>query len=80
MAASAISHVSTEYGEIILNEATGDYWHLNETAATIFKELRAGRPREEVIENIVATYNAVPNQVRSDVENLENHLKGVGVV
>lgn len=80
MAVHAISHVPTEYGEILLNESSGEYWHLNDSAAMIFKLLRAGSTQEEVVQDLVDAYEIPSDQARTDVASLEIKLKEVGAV
>lgn len=60
--------VETEYGHVLLNEATGAYLHLNETAAFIKQHLDAGEEPDAVADRLAEEYAVDRSTAGRDVE------------
>ncbi|MFE0590759.1 lasso peptide biosynthesis PqqD family chaperone [Micromonospora echinospora] len=74
-----LSRAKTNYGEVVLDEERGQYWHLNPTASLVASTVSAGGSVDEAVEAIVSRYDVSADQAREDVHKVirqlrENHL------
>lgn len=75
-----INRVKTEYGEVVLNEKTGAYWHLNDTAARVLSVIEDGGSLEDAAADLVHSYGIEFEQARSDVETIRSGLERMGAL
>lgn len=75
-----LSRVDTEYGEIVLNEVTGAYWHLNETASRVLGVLQQGGTSDDAVSDLVETYRIDDRRAIEDVHSIRRQLKELGVL
>lgn len=78
--AGALHRVSTEYGDVVLNEKTGAYWHLNESASRIVSVLESGGSTEDAVRDLVDAYNIDEVTARRDIEAVSDHLQKLGAL
>jgi hypothetical protein len=76
----AISRINTEYGDVILDERTGRYWHANPTAVIILDTVAQGGTTEDAVRRIVAEFAVDADIARDDVEILVARLRQIGVL
>lgn len=75
-----LSRVNTEYGEIVLNEVTGAYWHLNETASQVLGVLQQGGTSADAISDLVDRYGIADQRATDDVHSIRKQLKELGAL
>ena len=70
-----ISMCSNGSGLALLDEARGEYWHLNSVGREMLDELLADISVEEVVARLATRYDAEPAQIRHDVDKLIAELQ-----
>lgn len=75
-----LSQVDTEYGEIVLNEVTGAYWHLNETASRVLRVLQQGGTTDDAAADLVETYGINDKRATADVLAISKQLEEMGAL
>lgn len=77
---SEVLRVSTEYGDLVLDENTGKYWHLNESATRVLNVFERGGSQEDAVADFVETYGITPERARADIETLGAELRKAGLL
>ncbi|MEV5326370.1 lasso peptide biosynthesis PqqD family chaperone [Nonomuraea sp. NPDC052634] len=77
---SALHRVSTEYGDVVLNERTGAYWHLNESASRVLAVLERGGSQDDAVADLVQTYGIDADRARADIEAISGELRRLGAL
>lgn len=77
---AGISRARTDYGDVILDETTGHYWHANPTAALVVDTVECGGGTEQAAERLVSEFGIDHPTAHSDAENLLNQLRELGVL
>lgn len=77
---SEVIRVNTEYGDLVLDENTGKYWHLNESATRVLNVLERNGDQEDVVADFVETYGIDPERARADIETLNTELRKLGLL
>lgn len=72
--------VSTEYGDLVLDESTGKYWHLNESATRVLNVFEHGGSQEDAVADFVETYGIAPERARADIETASAELRKLGLL
>ncbi len=75
-----LSTVNTDYGTVVLNESTGEYWHLNNSAAYIFQELASGSSIDTIAQSLVCQFSISVNDAEKDVIDTKQQLKSLGAL
>ncbi len=75
-----VSTADTEYGTVLLDERTGDYWQLNPTGAEVVRQLMAGRTPAEAVQALTEQFEVDEPQARNDVEALLDSLRSADLV
>ncbi len=75
-----ISRVRTEYGDVILDETNGQYWHANVTAVLVMNTIENGGAVDEAVERLMSECGVDHETARTDVTRLIDHLTGLGVL
>ncbi|MBF6332533.1 lasso peptide biosynthesis PqqD family chaperone [Nocardia transvalensis] len=78
--ATRFSRASTEYGDVVLDEKKGKYWHLNETATLVLTIFQQGGNHESAVSKLVAEYNVDAATAQVDVTVLYDQLQKVGLI
>lgn len=77
---SGVLRVNTEYGDLVLDENTGKYWHLNESATRVLNVFERGGSQEDAVADFVETYGIAPERARADIETLGAELRESGLL
>ncbi|MEU4768807.1 lasso peptide biosynthesis PqqD family chaperone [Actinosynnema sp. NPDC023794] len=75
-----VSTADTEYGTVLLDERTGEYWQLNPTGAEVVRLLMAGRTPAEAVQALTEQFEVDEPQARNDVETLLDSLRSADLV
>ncbi|WP_069817416.1 PqqD family peptide modification chaperone [Streptomyces sp. TP-A0874] len=70
----------TEYGGLLLDRKSGDFWHLSPSAAKGTRALLAGGGVEEAARDIRDSCDTTEQQAAEDVRTVLEILRAVGVV
>lgn len=70
----------TDYGAVLLDEGSGQYWTLNPTGALIMRELLDGRDSDEAVKTVVERYRVDRLAATKDVRGLVDQLLEAGLV
>ena len=65
---------------VIMNLASGDFFSLTDSAATIWDLLDGTRNRAAVLEALTSQYEAEPNQLADDLDTFLGELRGGGLM
>jgi PqqD family protein of HPr-rel-A system len=75
-----VSTADTEYGVVLLDENSGDYWNLNPTGALVLRTLLDGGSTAEAVRHLTEQYAVHPETARQDVDDLLGGLRSAGLV
>jgi hypothetical protein len=75
-----VSYARTEYGGVLLDLASGEYWTLNHTGAIVLSCLLEGATPEAVPDRLTAQFAADPGEVEQDVPALVAQLREAGLM
>lgn len=77
---NGVSAADTEYGSVLLDERSGDYWQLNPAGAHIVRLLLAGSSASEVAAALVAEFEVDPPGAERDVNAMITELESARLV
>lgn len=75
-----VSTAETDYGTVLLDQRSGDYWELNPTGALVVRTLMGGGDEEAAVAALVARFDIGPAQAAQDVDALVRDLRDAGLV
>jgi Coenzyme PQQ synthesis protein D (PqqD) len=75
-----VSTADTEYGTVLLDESSGQYWNLNPTAAEILRLLLDGGTPAEAVRQVTEQYAVDADTAGRDVRELVDGLRSAGLV
>ncbi|MCT1874337.1 lasso peptide biosynthesis PqqD family chaperone [Brevibacterium luteolum] len=75
-----VSRVATEYGEVLLDEDTGGYWHINETASLVLRSLEEDHDEAHAAQQLVERYGIDPVRASKDVKAVAKKLAELGAL
>ncbi|MGC9500004.1 lasso peptide biosynthesis PqqD family chaperone [Streptomyces sp. WG7] len=75
-----VSLVHTEYGSVLLDEKSGMYFQLNETATIVAEGLADRSSLESIAQRIAQEYDVDEGQAREDVAVLVRTLRDRNLV
>jgi hypothetical protein len=75
-----VSTAQTDYGTVLLDQRSGDYWELNPTGALVVRTLMEGGDEEAAVAALVARFDIGRAQAARDVDALVRELRGAGLV
>ncbi|TWD18588.1 coenzyme PQQ synthesis protein D (PqqD) [Streptomyces sp. T12] len=75
-----VSMVDTDYGKVLLDGRTGEYWELNPTGGLVVTALLDGTPAENVAGLLCAEFDVAQDRARADVTALLTALRDAGLV
>lgn len=70
----------TDYGAVLLDEESGQYWTLNPTGALAIGVLLDGKDKGDAVDAVVELYPAHRDAVAADVSTLLEQLREAGLV
>jgi hypothetical protein len=74
-----VSAADTEYGIVLLDEDSGEYWNLNPTGALVVRTLLDGGSAADAVERLVEEYAVDADAARQDVHDLVDGLRSAGL-
>jgi hypothetical protein len=75
-----VSTAETDYGIMLLDEKSGQYWNLNPTAALVLRMLLAGGTPDQAVQELTKQYEVNADTASRDVEDLVGSLHSAGLV
>lgn len=75
-----VSAADTDYGIVLLDEDSGEYWNLNPTGALVLRTLLGGGSTAEAVRHLTEQYAIDSDSARKDVEDLVGGLQSAGLV
>ncbi|GGU33493.1 lasso peptide biosynthesis PqqD family chaperone [Streptomyces violascens] len=77
--AAGISTAHTDYGTVLLNQRSGEYWELNPTGTLVLRTLLDGGDEADAAKVLVAAFDTSPSQAAHDVGELTAQLRSSGL-
>ena len=65
---------SLKSGVVVLNMANGTYYTLNKTASDIWLAIRKGKRKDDILQEMMDSYDADEAQLKADVEEIFFYL------
>ncbi|MFF4530075.1 lasso peptide biosynthesis PqqD family chaperone [Streptomyces sp. NPDC001407] len=76
---SDVSTATTEYGTVLLDQRTGEYWELNPTGTLVVRTLLQGGDEDDAVEALVAEFDIDRDRATRDVAELTEQLRTSGL-
>jgi hypothetical protein len=77
---NGVSSADTDYGIVLLDEGSGEYWNLNPTAAVVLRTLLDGGTPVQAAQELSEQFSVEADTARRDVEDLVDGLQSAGLV
>ncbi len=77
---TGILATETSAGTVLLDERTGDYWQLNETATSVLRTLAADGTVQDAARRIAEEFDVELSRSLSDVIELVDGLRAAGLI
>ncbi|MEE4423401.1 lasso peptide biosynthesis PqqD family chaperone [Streptomyces bugieae] len=74
-----VSTAETDYGTVLLDERSGDYWELNPSGTLVVKTLLGGGEERDAVDALVARFDIDRAQATQDVAALVQELRASGL-
>ncbi|MET9436788.1 lasso peptide biosynthesis PqqD family chaperone [Streptomyces sp. NPDC006551] len=74
-----VSTADTDYGTVLLDERTGEYWELNPSGSLVVKTLMAGGDEADAVAALTGEFEIDLAQASRDVEALVQQLRVSGL-
>jgi hypothetical protein len=74
-----VSVADTEYGIVLLDEDSGEYWNLNPTGVVVVRTLLEGGSAADAAQQLAEEYAIDPDTARRDVHDLVDGLRSAGL-
>jgi hypothetical protein len=75
-----VSAADTDYGIVLLDEHSGQYWNLNPTAAVVLRTLLDGGTPEQAARELTGQYSVDAQTASRDVHDLADALRSADLV
>jgi hypothetical protein len=75
-----VSTANTDYGVMLLDEDSGQYWNLNPTAAVVLRTLLDGGSPQQAVQELTSQYSVDAGTASQDVQDLVAELHSAGLV
>jgi hypothetical protein len=75
-----VSSADTDYGIVLLDEDSGQYWKLNPSAALILRTLLDGGTPAEAVRQVTEQYAVDADTAGRDARELVDGLRSAGLV
>ncbi|GGS61635.1 hypothetical protein GCM10010156_20360 [Planobispora rosea] len=75
-----VAATDTDYGAVLLDQRSGEFWQLNPTAALIIRRLTAGDSPASAAAAVAEEFEVGPDQALADVRELVDELRAAGLV
>ncbi|MER6614846.1 lasso peptide biosynthesis PqqD family chaperone [Streptomyces xantholiticus] len=70
----------TEYGAVLLDTRTGEYWQMNPSAATAAQALLDGGDADDAVRRVTDHFEVDTERAANDVRTLIEVMRSAGVV
>lgn len=77
--AAGISTARTDYGTVLLNQRSGEYWELNPTGTLVLRTLLDGGDEADAAKALIAAFDISLAQAERDVRELTARLRSSGL-
>ncbi len=77
---SEVSTADSEYGMVLLDERSGEYWTLNPVGVTVVRTLLAGGTAAHAVTALTDEFDVDASQATRDVSTLLEQLHSAGLV
>lgn len=77
---NGVSVAETDYGLMLLDEDSGQYWNLNPTGASVLRTLLDGGTPEQAARGLTEQFSVDMQIANTDVETLVGELRSSGLV
>jgi hypothetical protein len=77
---TGVSSADTDYGIVLLDEDSGEYWNLNPTAALVLRTLLDGETPAKAAQELTEQFAVEGDTASRDVEDLVDGLQSAGLV
>ena len=77
---NGVSSADTDYGIVLLDEGSGQYWNLNPTAALVLRTLLDGETPAKAAQELTEQFAVEADTASRDVEDLVDGLQSAGLV
>ncbi|OKK04477.1 hypothetical protein AMK26_14095 [Streptomyces sp. CB03234] len=74
-----VSTAETQYGTVLLDERSGNYWELNPTGTLVVKTLLGGGDETSAVEALLAEFDIDRVRAEQDVTALVQELRTSGL-
>lgn len=74
-----VSTAETDYGTVLLDQRSGDYWELNPTGTLVVKTLLEGGEEGDAVDALVTRFDIDRAQAAQDVAALVQELRASGL-
>lgn len=78
--ATHVTTARTDYGTVLLDQRSGQYWELNPTGTLVVRTLMEGGEEADGVEAVVAEFAVGHAQAAKDVAALIAQLREAGLV
>ncbi|MEE6263533.1 lasso peptide biosynthesis PqqD family chaperone [Plantactinospora sonchi] len=78
--AAYVTATETEHGVVLLDERTGRYWQMNDTAAVVLRCLLDGGSVESAVSTLRGRFPDAADQIIQDVTDLVDALRAAKVM
>jgi hypothetical protein len=75
-----VATADTDYGLMLLDEDSGQYWNLNPTAAAVLRTLLDGGTPEQAVQELTGQYQVDADTASQDVQDLVGELHSASLV
>jgi hypothetical protein len=75
-----VSTADTDYGIMLLDEDSGQYWNLNPTAALVLRTLLDGGSPQQAVQELTGQFLVDAGTASRDVQGLVDELHSAGLV
>ncbi|MGW5643886.1 lasso peptide biosynthesis PqqD family chaperone [Saccharopolyspora sp. NPDC003752] len=74
-----VATAETEYGTVLLDQLSGEYWQLNPTGTLVIRTLLAGGGEDDAIRALTEEFDVDREQAAHDVQTLVTQLRESGL-
>ncbi|MEV5140585.1 lasso peptide biosynthesis PqqD family chaperone [Streptomyces syringium] len=78
--AKDVSTAKTDYGTVLLDQRSGQYWELNPTGTLVVQTLMDGGGETDAVDAVVAEFAVDRSRAAQDVSALIGQLRQAGLV
>ncbi|AZM51463.1 lasso peptide biosynthesis PqqD family chaperone [Streptomyces sp. WAC 01529] len=75
-----VSTTETDYGTVLLDQRSGNYWELNPTGSLVVKTLLDGGEEAAAIDALICEFDIDRARAQQDVTTLVRELRDAGLV